>query len=187
MSRKLIAYLRRRGRDVSRFSRAREGATAVEFAMVAPALIATLIAILEVMFFLFAQQTLQTAAVEMGRLFMTNKGPSQGSTVNGNGQMLSTSSICGIIQPVLDCTAVTVDVQAYSNYGGADTSTLQLYNGGTPITNFSYTAGTPGQIVVIRLAYQLTTITGPLGFVLSSLSNGKMEVMGVMAIRVEPS
>ena len=187
MSGKLIAYLRRRGRDVSRFGGAREGATAVEFAMVAPALIATLIAIIEVMYFLFAQQTLQTAAVEMGRLFMTNQGPSQGSTVNGNGQLLNTSNICNIIQPVLTCGSVTVDVQAYSDYGSANTSTLQLYNGGTPITNFNYTAGTPGQIVVIRLAYQLTTITGPLGFVLSSLSNGKMEVMGVTAIRVEPT
>jgi len=118
---------------------------------------------------------------------MTNQGPSQGSTVNGNGQLLNTSNICNIIQPVLTCGSVTVDVQAYSDYGSANTSTLQLYNGGTPITNFNYTAGTPGQIVVIRLAYQLTTITGPLGFVLSSLSNGKMEVMGVTAIRVEPT
>jgi Flp pilus assembly protein TadG len=187
MSGKLIAYLRRRGRDVSRFGRARGGATAVEFALVAPALVATLIAIVEVMYFLFAQQTLQTAAVEMGRLFMTNRAPAQGSTVGSNGQFQSTSSICNIIQPVLDCTAVTVDIQSYNNYAGADTSTLQLYNGGTPITSFSYAAGTPGQIVVIRLAYQLTTIMGPLGFVLSSLSNGKMEVMGVTAIRVEPS
>ena len=188
MSGKLIAYLRRRGRDVSRFRTAGGGATAVEFALVAPALIATLIAIVEVMYFLFAQQTLQTAAVEMGRLFMTNKGPAQGSTVNGSGQLLNTSSICNIIMPVLDCASVTVDVQAANDYGSADTSMLQLYSGGgTPITSFNYAAGTPGQIVVIRLAYQLTTIRGPLGFVLSSLSNGKMEVMGVTAIRVEPS
>jgi hypothetical protein len=41
--------------------------------------------------------------------------------------------------------------------------------------------------VVIRLVYQLSIVKGPLGFVLSSLSNGKMEVMGVTAVRVEPS
>jgi len=188
MSGKMIAYLRRRGRDVSRFGGARGGATAVEFAMVAPALIATLIAIFEVMYFLFAQQTMQTAAVEFGRLFMTNQGPAQGSTVGSNGQLQATSAVCNIIQPLLDCASVTVDVQSYDSFAGADTSTLQLYNAqGNPITNFSYTAGTPGQIVVIRLAYQLTTLTGPLGFVLSSLSNGKMEVMGITAIRVEPS
>jgi Flp pilus assembly protein TadG len=188
MSGKLVGYLRRRGRDVSRFRQARGAATAVEFALVAPALIATLIAILEVMYFLFAQQTLQTAAVEFGRQFMTNQAPSQGSTVNSSGQLLNTSSICGIIQPLLTCSAVTVNVQPYDTYAGADTSSLQLYDGsGNPITNFSYTAGTPGQIVVIKLAYQLTTIRGPLGFVLKSLSNGKMEVMGITAIRVEPS
>src|SRR5262249_32277225 len=150
-----------------------DGVTAVEFALVAPALIATLIAILEVMYFLFAQQTLQTAAVEFGRMFMTNQGPAQSATVNSNGTLKSASSICGIINTLLDCTAVTVDVQSYNAFNGADTSMLRLYDGsGNPITNFSFTAGTPGQIVVIRLVYQLTTIKGPLGFVLSSLSNG---------------
>jgi Flp pilus assembly protein TadG len=193
MSGRLIGYLRRCGRNVSRFRRAPNAATAVEFALVAPALIATLIAILEVMYFLFAQQTLQTAAVEFGRQFMTNQGPAQGSTINKvngnyNGQLLNTSSICNIIKTLLDCTQVTVSVTPYDTYAGADTSTLQLYDGsGNPITSFNYTAGTPGQIVVIKLAYQLTTITGPLGFVLKSLTNGKMEVMGITAIRVEPS
>jgi Flp pilus assembly protein TadG len=188
MSGTLLRYLRRCGRDVSRFRRRRDAATAVEFALVAPALIATLIAILEVMYFLFAQQTLQTAAVEFGRSFMTNQAPAQGSTTNNSGQLLNTSSICNIIKPLLDCTQVTVSVTPYDTYAGADTSTLQLYDAhGNPITNFSYAPGTPGQIVVIKLAYQLTTITGPLGFVLKSLSNGKMEVMGITAIRVEPS
>lgn len=165
-----------------------EAATAVEFALIAPALIATLIAILEVMYFLFAQQTLQTAAVEFGRSFMTNQAPAQGSTTNNNGQLLNTSNICNIIKPLLDCTQVTVSVTPYDTYASADTTMLQLYDShGNPLTSFSYAPGTAGQIVVIKLAYQLTTITGPLGFVLRSLSNGKMEVMGVTAIRVEPS
>jgi Flp pilus assembly protein TadG len=189
MSEKLIAYLRRRGRDVSRFGRARDGATAVEFALVAPALIATLIAIFEVMYFLFAQQTVQTAAGEFGRMFMTNQGPAQGSTVNSSGQLKTGSSVCNIISPLLDCTKVMVDVQSYDSLSGANTSMPTLtYDGSGNVTNtWSYTAGTPGQIVVIRLIYQLSTIRGPLGFVLSSLSNGKMEVMGITAIRVEPS
>jgi hypothetical protein len=157
--------------------------------MVAPAFIAILIAILEVMYFLFAQQTLQTAAVEFGRLFMTNQGPAQNSTVDSSGQLKSTSNICNIIQPLLDCGSVMVDVRAADSYGNADTSMPTLtYDGQGNINNsWSYTAGQPGQIVVVKLIYQLSTIRGPLGFVLSSLSNGKMEVMGVTAIRVEPS
>jgi Flp pilus assembly protein TadG len=189
MSGKLIAYLGRYGRDVSRLGRTRDGATAVEFALVAPALIATLIAIFEIMYFLFAQQTLQTAAGEFGRMFMTNQGPAQGSTVNANGTLKTTSSVCNIIQPLLDCTQVMVDVQPSDSYGGADTSMPTLtYDGSGNVTNtWNFSAGQPGQIVTIRLIYQLSTMRGPLGFVLSSLSNGKMEVMGVTAVRVEPS
>jgi len=185
----MVAYLQRCGRDVARFRAARGGATIVEFALVAPAFLAMLLSILEVSYFLFAQQTLQTAAVEAGRLFMTNRGPAQNQTVNGQGQLLGTSSICNIIQPLLDCTQVMMDVQPYQSYGGANTSMPSLtYNGqGNVSNNWSYTAGTPGQVVVIRLIYQLTTMKGPLGFVLASLGNGKMEVMGVTAIRVEPS
>ncbi len=188
MSGKMVAYLKRSGRRVAHFRAARGGATMVEFALVAPAFLATLLAILEISYFLFAQQTLQTAAGEFGRLFMTNQGPSQASTVNGNGQLLSTSSVCNVIQPLLSCGSVIVDVQSYQNYASANTSMPPLLDGsGNPITNWNFTSGTPGQIVVIRLIYPLTILKGPLGFVLKSLSNGQMEVMGVTAIRVEPT
>jgi Flp pilus assembly protein TadG len=189
MSGKLIAHLQRRGREVAHFRAARGGATIVEFALIAPAFLAILIAILEVSYFLFAQQTLQTAAVEAGRLFMTNKGPAQNSTVDSSGKLQNSSSICNIIQPLLDCTQVMMDVQPYQTYGGADASmpTLTYDAQGNVSNSWSYTAGVPGQVVVIRLIYQLSMVKGPLGFVLQSLTNGKMEVMGVTAIRVEPS
>ena len=70
MLRNLAKFFRR---DVSRFCAARKGATAVEFALIAPAFLATLIAILETTLFLFAQATLQSAAGEAGRLFMTGQ------------------------------------------------------------------------------------------------------------------
>ncbi len=50
-------------RDVSRFCAARDGATAVEFALIAPAFLAMLFAIIQTTLFLFAQATLQNAAV----------------------------------------------------------------------------------------------------------------------------
>ncbi len=189
MSKTLIVYLRRWAGRTSRFGSAHGGATAVEFAMIAPALLAMIIAILEVMYFLFAQQTLQTAAIEAGRMFMTNQGPAKSQMVDNQGQLLSTSSVCNIIQPLLSCGAVMVDIQTYQQYSGADTSMPTLTYGaqGNVSNNWSYSAGTPGQVVIIRLIYQLSVLKGPLGFVLSNLGNGKMEVMGVTAIRVEPS
>lgn len=183
MLRASTRYFLRRARDVSRFRRARDGATAVEFAMIAPAFLAIVIALLEVSYFLFAQQTLQTAAVEAGRLFMTSQGPSQAALLDPS------SSICKIIQPLLSCGSVMVDVQPYDSFSNANAGTPTLtYDGQGNVTNtWSYAAGAPGQVVVVRLMYQLTTITGPLGFVLSNLSNGMMLAMGVTAVRVEPT
>jgi len=157
--------------------------------MIAPALLGVIIAILEVMYFLFAQQTLQTAATEARRMFMTNQGPAQNQMVDNQGRLLSTSSVCDIIQPLLSCSAVMVDVRSYDQYTGANTSmpTLTYDAQGNVNNTWSYGAGTPNQVVIVRLIYQLSTLRGPLGFVLSNLGNGKMEVMGVTAIRVEPS
>jgi Flp pilus assembly protein TadG len=189
MSRKLTQYLRRRAAGLARFRRARDGATAVEFALIAPAFLAMLIAIFEVMYFLFAQQTLQTAAVELGRLFMTNQSPTQNSTVNSSGQLVSGSSVCNIIQPLLSCGSVVVNVQSYQDWQSANTSMPSMYGGSgcAANTGWSYAAGTPGQVVVIQLMYPLRIVTGPLGFALSNSCNGAMQVMGITAIRVEPS
>jgi hypothetical protein len=40
--------------------------------------------------------------------------------------------------------------------------------------------------MVVQLIYQLSTVKGPLGFILSNLPNGSAEVMGISAFRVEP-
>ena len=181
-------------RQISRFVSAQDGGTEfVEFALVAPAFLAVVIALLQICYVLFAQQTLQTAAVEFGRQFMTNQAPTQGSTVNGSGQLKSTSSICNIIAPLLSCGSVIVNVQSYVDWQSANTSQPSTYQINTTthtcaaVTNWNYTAGGPGQIVVIQLLYPLNIITGPLGFALSNNCNGSMDVMGVTAVRVEPS
>ncbi len=78
-SNSLLAKLKgafRRGvsfRRVRRFARAEDGATAVEFALVATPFVALLIAILETALVFFAQQVLQTAATQSARLIMTGQ------------------------------------------------------------------------------------------------------------------
>ena len=117
MFRLLAKYSRRRARDISRFCGARQGATAVEFALILPPFLALLIAIFEVTIFLFAQQVLQNAAVEAGRLFMT--GQAQGS---GTTQTQFASDICPMIQAVFTCGSLMVNVQNYSDFAAANPS-----------------------------------------------------------------
>lgn len=175
---------RRRARDIfRRFGAAQHGATAVEFALIAPAFLATLIALFEVTLFLFAQQTLQTAAVSAGRLIMT------GQVQNGNvTQAQFAALVCPMVQAVFNCNNVMINVQNYSSFASASTGAPTLtYNAQGQVNNtWSYSPGNPGDVMVVQLIYQWPILGGPFGYVLPSLGNGTTEVMGISAFRIEP-
>jgi Flp pilus assembly protein TadG len=178
------AYLRGCSRQLSRLRSARGGATAVEFALIAPVFLATLIAIFEVALFLFAQQYLQTAATEAGRQFMTGQVQGSGQTE----QQMITNVICPQIQTLFDCNSVMVNVQSFSSFSNANSAkpTLTFNAQGQVTNNWAYNPGNPGDVMVVQLIYQWPIVSGPFGYVLANLGNGKTEVVGVAAFRVEP-
>jgi Flp pilus assembly protein TadG len=184
MLRTLMKFSRRRARELARFRSARNGTTAVEFAFLFPIFLATLVAVLETCHMLFAQQMLQTAAVEAGRLFMTSRGPASAANLT---DPTKTPNICSLVTPVMNCGSILVDVENYGSFSGANTSQIQLtYNGqGQVSNNFNYSAGAPGQVVVVRLIYQLPVVNA-LGFMFSNLPQSMREIMGVTAVQVEP-
>lgn len=180
---KLAKFLRRGAVALAHFGGARRGATAVEFALVAPILIAMLIAIFETTTFLFAQQTLQNAAVSAGRLLMTGQVQNNNTT-----QSQFATQVCPMVSAVFTCSKLMINVQNYSGFSGASTSepTLTYNPDGTVSNTWSFTPGTPGQVMVVQLIYQWPIVAGPFGYVLSNLGNGTTEMMGVSAFRVEP-
>jgi len=142
-----------------------------------------LIAILETTLFLFAQQNLQTAVMQAGRLFMT--GSAQNSAMTQS-QFLNT--VCPTVQALFNCNNLMINVQSYEDFVSANASAPTLtYNGQGQVTNnWSYSPGAPGQVMVVQLIYQWPVISGPLGFSLSNLPGSAIEMMGVTAFRVEP-
>jgi Flp pilus assembly protein TadG len=180
MFRNLAKYFRR---DVSRFCTARNGATAVEFALIAPAFLATLFAVLESTLFLFAQANLQDAAMAAGRLFMTGQAQNAGTT-----ESQFQNEICPMISALFTCSKLMVNVSAYTSFSSASASAPSLtFNSSGVVTNsWSYTSGNPGQVMVVQLIYQWPIVSGPFGYVLPNISDGTTEMMGVTAFRVEP-
>ena len=178
--------VRRWARGISRFARANDAATAVEFAIIAPAFLATLIAVLQTCVFMFAQAVLQNAATEAGRYFLTGQAQNNNCTatqiINGG-----CSTLAGVCPAALfNCSNMYLVVQNYSSFSGASTSPPAMYNGDTPITSYDYNPGTPGDIMVVQLIYAWPVVGGPLGFTLANLPNGSAEMVGVSAFRVEP-
>jgi Flp pilus assembly protein TadG len=174
-------------RNASAFKAAKQGATAVEFALIAPAFIALLIAIFETTQFLYVQTNLQVAATQAGRLFMTGQAQNGGMTAAQIG-----TAICPTVQALVNCGNLVIVVQSSSSASGLSTSAPQLYNSQGKLLNVanggsgSYSPGNPGDLMVVQIGYPLPVVAGPLGFMLSNNSNGTAAVWGVAAFRVEP-
>lgn len=181
MFQKTPAYFRRLTKQISRFVRTERGATAVEFALIAPPFIATLIAILEVCIFLYGQMALQNAANQAARYFLT------GQAENGN---WTATTVVNKVCPVLfNCTKLFIVVQDYASFAAASTSAPSMYNSGGSMrtqSQYTYAAGAAGEIMVVQLVYAWPVVPGPLGFDVGSVQNGAVEMMGVSAFRVEP-
>jgi Flp pilus assembly protein TadG len=169
-----------------RFARASEAATAVEFAIIAPAFLATLIAVLQTCVFMFAQAVLQNAATEAGRYFLTGQAQNNNCTATQiiNGGCSTLAAVCPAA--LFNCSNMYLVVQNYSSFSSASTSAPAMYNGTTPITSYTYDPGSAGDIMVVQLIYAWPVITGPLGFNLANLPNNAAEIVGTSAFRVEP-
>lgn len=168
-------------RNASTFKNAQQGATAVEFALIAPAFIAILIAIFETTQFLYVQANLQAAASNAARLFMTGQAQNSGMS-----QAQVEAAICPAVQAVVNCGNLIINVQSSSSASGLSTSTPQMYNAQGQLNAGNYSVGTPGDLMVVMIGYPLPVVTGPLGFMLSGNGNGTAAVWGVAAFRVEP-
>jgi Flp pilus assembly protein TadG len=167
-------------RKASEFKAAHQGATMVEFALIAPAFIALLIAIFETTLFLFAQANLQAAASEAGRLLMTG----QAQNSNMTAAQFKTA-VCPMVLSIFSCGNLIINVQEASSASSLNTSTPQMYSAGV-LNSGNYTPGGPGDLMIVEIGYPLPVVAGPLGFFLNSNGNGTAAVWGISAFRVEP-
>jgi Flp pilus assembly protein TadG len=158
------------------------GATAVEFGLIAPAFIALLVGIIQTFLAFFASQLLEQIVISSSRVILTNQAQSQNMT-----QSQFTQLVCSKVVILLNCSGLMIDVQAYSGFGGVNTSAPTLtYNAGKVSNAWQYNPGQPGQIVVVRLMYEWPVFGGPLGFTLSNLADGNRLIMASSAFQNEP-
>ncbi|MFZ5739515.1 Flp pilus assembly protein TadG [Rhodopseudomonas thermotolerans] len=166
---------------VRRFRRNRRGATAVEFAIVAPIFFALLFAIIEVAMIFFASQLLETAVQDSSRLILTRQ--AQDASMS---QSQFSTEVCNRVKMLLNCGSLHIDVQNY----GSDFSTVSIT---TPIDkdknfvdNMQYNIGKAGDIIVVRAFYEWPLFVIGLGFDASNLSGGKRLLSATAAFRNEP-
>jgi len=166
-----------------RFLADENGATAVEFGLVAAPFIALLVATIQTFLVLFASQLLETVVTQSSRLILTGQVQSANMT-----QSQFAQQVCDQVLILFNCSGLMIDVQSPASFSAANTSTPTLtFNAQGQVTNtWQYNPGTAGQVVVVRVMYQWSVFGGPLGFSLSNLSNGNRLIMASAAFQNEP-
>jgi Flp pilus assembly protein TadG len=166
-----------------RFLADENGATAVEFALVAAPFVALLVAIIQTFIVIFAAQLLETVVTQSSRLILTGQAQSANMT-----QSQFAAQVCAQVVILFNCSNLMIDVQASSACSTANTAmpTLSFNALGQVTNNWQFNPGTAGQVVVVRVMYQWPVFGGPLGFTLSNLSNGNRLIMASAAFQNEP-
>jgi Flp pilus assembly protein TadG len=165
-----------------RFARAQDGATAVEFGLVAAPFLALVFAILETALVFFAGQSLEAAATDSARLIMTGQAQTAGYSAND-----FKNAVCNrLAGGLFDCSnGVTVDVKTYTSFTSINTAP-PITNGKFDTSNMTYTPGGPGDIVVVRLYYQWPIYVSMFSDNLSNLSGNQRLLVATAVFRNEP-
>ncbi|MBB4287082.1 TadE/TadG family type IV pilus assembly protein [Roseospira goensis] len=136
---------RRRDHLVSRLWRARRGAVAIEFGLVALPLVLMLAAVLEIGIMLLHSVTLHGALEEGARQLRT------GQVFNsGNPRQTFEDAVCGDGLLMFDCADLVFDVRNYGDYGSVNLTPPTLGGDGLPQSP-SFAPGDAGDITVARV------------------------------------
>jgi Flp pilus assembly protein TadG len=169
-------------RALRRFARQEDGATAVEFAMVATPFLALVFAIIETAIVFFSSQALETAVADSSRLIMTGQAQTAGFD-----QAAFKTAVCAKIFGLFDCqNGLYIDVKTFATFGDV-TMPKPVDANKNFQNNFTYNPGVACNIVVVRLFYQWPVYAlGLLGSNFSDMAGSKRLLTATAAFRNEP-
>ncbi len=168
---------------ISTFGTCDKGVATIDFALVCLPFIALIFAILGTGILFLAQQQLESAVEQSGRLVMT--GQVQNQNLN---QTQFSNLVCSQIYALFNCHNLMINMAVAASFSAANTSQPTLtFNAQGQVTNqWSYNPGQAGDIVVLQVMYQWPVFTNLLNFNLSNLSNGNHLMMATSVFKNEP-
>lgn len=161
---------------------AREGSTAVEFAMLAMPFFLLLFGILEIGLLLLLDAVVETAVSDAGRLVRTGQAQQQTLTSDDIKQKLCQNmSIFAA-----DCSSrAFVDIQVVDNFTDP-VAPDPLASGVFDPSKLTYEPGGPGERVLVRIWYEQPIITPMIAQAVSRTADNKVYLTTSLAFRNEP-
>ena len=167
----------------TRFGRAREGAAAVEFGLLALPFFLLTFGLAEVAMIGFGQTTLDYAVSETARLIRTGQTQNAGSTA-----AQVKAQLCAKLTQLMpmDCANnLYVDINSFPSYVTA-TNVDPVQNGNFNSGSFTFSPGNANDIVVVRAFYRWQVITPLFQSVFANVSSGQRILASTMMFRNEP-
>jgi len=179
---KFFARLRRNARRMR--AQSQSGATAVEFAMVAPVLFLFICGILEVGVLFFAQSTLQNAADDAARQVRT--GQLQGNITAAQLRTLVCNEV-GTLISTANCTAnLQIDMRVSNGFAGANYPSVTNANGSLNTGAMTVQTADACQVVLFRAFYPWALMTPLMKPLIQNMPNGQYLLAVAEAFRNEP-
>lgn len=149
-----------------RFVSAQDGATAIEFALLAIPYFLIIFAILETFIAFTAEQLVTNAVDTLGRQLRTGQITYSHSTTTDKTEQQFRQLFCNEINILIQCSTTEVatpsklflDVESYTSFASMPT-TVPMKNGDLDTSAFKYSPGSSGSINMLRAYYRWQIIT----------------------------
>ncbi len=163
------------------FFRRRGGVALLEFAVIAIPFFMLIIGIVEVGLLTWAGYELENGAVVAARLVRTNQAQSAGYTA---AQLQA--QLCQNVVLLPNCASkVQLNVQTFTTFAGITVPNALDQNGALR-TNFTYSPGVSGSIVLFTAYYEWPLTTPLITAALANLADGNYLLQSTIAFRNEP-
>jgi len=167
---------------LGRFGRARKGATAVEFALIATPFFFLLFAIVEITMVFFTSTALDQANMDVARKIRTGEFQSTGASSAD-----FVTQVCDNMSGLITCNGnVSVDIRTFKGFGDVVVNNPINANGKLAKGSFQFNPGNAGDIVLVRVFYTWQLNTPMIGNVFANLSDNRRLIVSSLAFRNEP-
>ena len=168
--------------SLRRFRARKEGATAVEFALIAPVLFLLIFGTIETGVIYMAGSSLQIATDNAARLVRTGQVQLQGLS-----QANFRTKLCSKLAPLVPCdNNLQIDVQTFTSYNTASFGNPLTAQGNLDPSLNRFAPGTACSVVLLRAFYVWPVTTPVLTPFLKNMSNNSHLLVATAAFRNEP-
>jgi len=174
-------------RSVRRLATDCRAGPAAEFALIAPIVIAVILATLQVAVIFIAKAYLETGAEQAARTVLTNNAvvTTNGVTTNMTQAQFS-AAVCAQLPALFTCSNLIVELEPLPSGTTSVASLMPTFTSAGVLTNpTSYTTGTSGQLMFLLVAYEWPVYGGILGLNFNTLGNGTILLSSSQIFKIE--